>query len=452
MSQISLINFHISCNIVGEIHIINVRYIKSDIEGKSLQSDGIVRIKSPEEWIANQTINKEGFHPRELEMDIPTPVTQTFTKTKTPGAFTSTSNKEDALEVGAYFKLATKKQNARPAGRNHKEVENLYWESLNNGKNPPLYGADVADTLIKDDKAIWNNRKGADILNKIGTQVTGGAGSYLYYGMWRSTFSWHIEDMDLYGVNYLHYGDSKTWYCVPPSEGHKLEDLVRELYPDYSCRNILRHKICTISPRLLISKGIRVTKTVQHAGELIIVFPHAYHAGFNHGFNIAEASNFGTEAWLEHGKRSRFCTCRDLEKKIVKIDLSDLVKKYQPEVWDSWENGTDLQPHPNDSEEMKNVFKFCTDILKMKTDNINLKYFLENVKILPQDSQFQSKTEKEKQRHLKDMCHDQIVRLKLIRDREFSQEIVEIMNAKRTKSVRVRVILNDPEVIHDVIR
>ena len=37
---------------------------------------------------------------------------------------------------------------------------------------------------------------------------------------------------------------------------------------------------------------------VQYPGEFIITMSGAYHTGFNWGFNIAEAVNFGSLAWL----------------------------------------------------------------------------------------------------------------------------------------------------------
>ena len=175
---------------------------------------------------------------------------------------------------------------------------------------------------------------------------------YLYYGMWRATFCWHVEDMDFHAINFIHHGAPKTWYCVPPKYGHLIERAAQDLFPNVAplCTGFLRHKIALISPEVLAGYGVPVVKMVHRAREIIVVFPYAYHCGFNHGFNIAESTNFANERWIEYGKRHRPCDCMT---KTVKVDMTVFVRRYQPELLSLWLKGLDIAPHPEDPEEVR---------------------------------------------------------------------------------------------------
>lgn len=117
---------------------------------------------------------------------------------------------------------------------------------------------------------------------------------WLYFGMIFSTFCWHVEDLYLYSLNYMHYGSPKVWYSIPVNEKDKMDKYLFKKYEELKCKNknLVDRLTLLIDPVELINNGIKVNKTVQYPGEIILTFPNAFHSGFSTGFNISEAVNF----------------------------------------------------------------------------------------------------------------------------------------------------------------
>ena len=165
----------------------------------------------------------------------------------------------------------------------------------------PIYGADLLKTLF-DPGTPWNLSEIKSILNE-GMQtnhIPGVTQPYLYIGVWRSLFGWHKEDVDLYSVNYLHYGKPKFWYTIDLDHNNLFESVANNHFKDLyrECPEYLRHKTTLIEPRVLLQKGIKMRKVVQNEREFVIARAAAYHSGFNSGFNIAEAVNFALPSWV----------------------------------------------------------------------------------------------------------------------------------------------------------
>jgi hypothetical protein len=132
--------------------------------------------------------------------------------------------------------------------------------------------------------------------------------------------------MDLFSINYIHFGAPKFWYAIPQGQAEQLERtlagmclvlhqgwvlIVLGYFAEEArqCDQFLRHKSFTVSPSRLANDGLRVNMLVQKQNEFVITYPRGYHSGFNMGFNCAESINFALESWVELGRRAKVCQC-----------------------------------------------------------------------------------------------------------------------------------------------
>ncbi len=58
--------------------------------------------------------------------------------------------------------------------------------------------------------------------------------------------------------------------------------------------------------------GVHVVHAVQEPGQFMVTFPRAFHSGFSHGWNCAEAVNFASLDWLAYGAEAvqHYCKVR----------------------------------------------------------------------------------------------------------------------------------------------
>ncbi|XP_071766427.1 lysine (K)-specific demethylase 5Ba [Centroberyx gerrardi] len=184
----------------------------------------------------------------------------------------------------------------------------------------------------------------ASVLTHVTADICGMKLPWLYVGMCFSSFCWHIEDHWSYSINYLHWGEPKTWYGAPGYAAEHLEAVMRKLAPElFESQPDLLHQLVTImNPNTLMNNGVPIYRTNQCAGEFVITFPRAYHSGFNQGFNFAEAVNFCTMDWMPIGRKcvehyrqlSRYCVfshdemvCNMASKADMDVDLASAVQK-----------------------------------------------------------------------------------------------------------------------------
>ncbi|VDM15655.1 unnamed protein product [Hydatigera taeniaeformis] len=309
------------------------------IERMGAHHMGLCKIIPPTSWCPRRS----GY--KDINFTIEKPIVQFCTGTG--GIYLQDVRAQKSMSFKRYAKMSNSSRLQTPMHASVNELEEIYWKSIH--RLQPLYGANVSGSLTDPDQPYCNISKLrsmlSDILAQEDIEIGGVNTPYLYFGAWATTFAWHVEDMDLYSINYLHFGEPKLWYCIPPAFARKFEAFAREHFKSefLACRSFLRHKSILIDPKVLAAAGIPTRRILQYEGEIMCTFPYGYHAGFNTGVNCAESTNFALPRWVEYGKHASICMCWD---DTVRIEMSPFVRRLQPHLFEAWQRGEQRGPHP----------------------------------------------------------------------------------------------------------
>ncbi|RDY01644.1 Lysine-specific demethylase JMJ703, partial [Mucuna pruriens] len=126
----------------------------------------------------------------------------------------------------------------------------------------------------------------------------------IHVGMCFSPLNWKVEEHHLYSLSYMHLGEPKVWYGVPGRFAVDFETIWKKYLPHLQAGQPDMHDnlVMQLSCSILKAEGIPVYRCVQYPREFVLVFPRAYHSGFDCGFNCSEVVSFAPLEWLLHGQ------------------------------------------------------------------------------------------------------------------------------------------------------
>ena len=136
---------------------------------------------------------------------------------------------------------------------------------------------------------------------------------------WSDTASFNVMQLARFGaytLDVLHSGSPKVWTVTWPSNNTKLEKFFRkELIrgdPRHApnCSHYVAHREIYVPRDVLERHEIENLKVVQNEGEMIIIFPWAYHQSYSTGPNICETTMYASDRWqvFHHEKLYRNCS------------------------------------------------------------------------------------------------------------------------------------------------
>jgi len=333
------------------------QFIENLDQEKIFNNNGLVKVIPPAKWKPRKTPYLQDFE----SLSVHAPIEQNVQGKS--GVYELFLIQKKSMKLNDYRKKVECFDHLTDE-KEIEEVEEMFWKSI--AFSPPLYGADMAGTLFEPNTP-WDLRDLPGVLKEgLKNPIAGVNNPYLYVGSWKTMFGWHKEDLDLYSINYNHWGKPKFWYCIPTSESHKLENFAKQYFNEgfSRCKEFLRHKTIMINPYLLKQKipDLIIHKIPQYPGEFVITSGGAYHAGFNWGFNIAEAVNFASTKWLEILPTVKSCEC-----------IKDSVKMSKPDFYANILMSNKYGKVPNIKKicQENGVTKAKLDAMKLEQDEVH---------------------------------------------------------------------------------
>ena len=147
---------------------------------------------------------------------------------------------------------------------------------------------------------------------------------FLYIGCPGAVAPLHLEEANLRSINIHLGGADKIWFGIENEDIPKLEQLLSKLKDCKGCPTVYRHKLHFWDTELLTEHGIRVYKTVQKKGDIIIT--NSLHQVINLGYNVNIAVNFwvgGSE--LEFTQNGKPCPTKGFTRKLCSYPFQSTI-------------------------------------------------------------------------------------------------------------------------------
>lgn len=167
------------------------------IESTGSHEAGVVKIVPPDNYVPRRS----GYNDLELfGCNIPEHSSQCFATMgdADSGAFELVNIPIDPMSITEYQLLASRPEYSLPAVADDDGLSQIFWSTLT--RSSAIYGDSVHHSLFNPDLKVWNVDNLHSVLDHSG-HMEGITSSYLYFGMWRTAFTIHSEDKDLYSIN-----------------------------------------------------------------------------------------------------------------------------------------------------------------------------------------------------------------------------------------------------------